>query len=304
MNLHKSGYIRVLLNNSEAYFEMIFLTKEQIQEIIKHSQQEYPKEACGILAGKISPQSTVHGQQSELNELRTTNYELRLVTKVYKMANISEKPEICYFMDPKEQLKVMKEIRNLGLEMVGIYHSHAHTEAYPSKRDCELAFYKDVDYVIVSLKKFSLPEVHAFKIEDSKIIEKKVVIRKNILFVCIENSCRSQIAEGLTNSFYWDKFNAYSAGSRPSGIVNPVAIEVMKEINVDISKQKSKGFLELKDIEFDYLVTMGCGDVCPVFPAKHEITWNIEDPKGKPIEIFRRVRDEIREKIEQLAKQA
>ncbi len=265
---------------------MIYFTKEQIKKIFESCKLNYPKEACGILAGKVYPEA-----------------EEFLVEEVYNMQNVSEKPEICYFMDPKEQLKVLKEIRNKGFEMVGIFHSHTHTKAYPSARDCELAFYPEVSYVIVSLENFDAPDIHSFRILNGKIKEIQVAVRKNILFVCVENSCRSQIAEGLTNSLFWRKFKAYSAGSKPSGYVNPNAIEVMKEIGIDISKNQTKGFDKLKDIEFDYVVTLGCGDVCPFYPAKEKIDWNIEDPKGKPKEVFVKVREEIKDKLKKLYSQ-
>ncbi|MCM8787422.1 MAG: Mov34/MPN/PAD-1 family protein, partial [Candidatus Omnitrophica bacterium] len=231
--------------------------------------------------------------------------------KVYKMTNVSENPETCYFMNPEEQLKVFKEMRKLGLEMIGIYHSHANSPAYPSQRDCELAFYPEADYLIISCSfniqrsMFNEPEVRAFKITEGKIQEEKIIIRKNILFVCVENSCRSQIAEGIVNNLYWQKFTAYSAGSKPSGIVEPKAIEVMKEIGIDISGQKSKGFEEVKDLIFDYIIIMGCGDECPIF-VQHSafdvqrLDWNIPNPKGKSIEFFRQVRDDIKNKIEEL----
>jgi len=279
---------------------MIYLTKEQFKDIIEHAKKEYPKEACGILAGKIvhAPQNTDHGPRSTVHGL-----EVKIVERVYKMQNVSEKPEVCYFMDPKEQLKVFKEIRQLGIEMLGIYHSHTNAPAYPSARDCEMAFYPEADYVIISLKDFNNLEVGAFKITEGNIKEEQIIVRKNILFVCIENSCRSQIAEAIVNNFYWQKFVAYSAGSKPSGIVNPLAIEVMKEIGIDISNQKSKGFDEVKGIEFDYVVTLGCGDVCPFYPAKKKFDLNIPDPKDKPIEFFRKVRDEIKNKIDEMIKE-
>jgi len=125
----------------------------------------------------------------------------------------------------------------------------------------------------------------------------KLDVRKKILFVCVENSCRSQIAEALVNHFYWQKFFAESAGSKPSGLVNPLAIEVMKDRGVDISGQISKGFTEIRDREFDYVITMGCGDVCPVYPAKKKLDWKIPDPKNKPLDFFRLVRDDIESKI-------
>jgi len=123
--------------------------------------------------------------------------------------------------------------------------------------------------------------------------------KKRILFVCVENSCRSQMAEGFARKFGGDKLEVFSAGSKPSGTVNPDAVLVMKEIGIDITGQASKGFEQLPYNKFDYIVTMGCQDVCPYFPAKEKVDWQIEDPKGKGLEVFRRVRDEIKKKIEE-----
>jgi len=126
-------------------------------------------------------------------------------------------------------------------------------------------------------------------------------IRGKILFVCRENSARSQIAEALLNHFYWQRFFALSSGSRLSGKVNPLAIEVMKEKGVDISSQRSKGFGEVEGIIFDYVITMGCGEECPIFPAKYRLDWQIEDPKDKPLGFFRKFREEIEERIREIS---
>ena len=125
-------------------------------------------------------------------------------------------------------------------------------------------------------------------------------MRPKVLFVCIENSCRSQMAEGFAKFYGRDKIEVLSAGSNPSGKVDQTAIEVMKERGIDISNQKSKGFNDLPSKSFDYVITMGCGDVCPFVPAKTRIEWGIEDPKGKPKEKFREARDKIEEKIKEL----
>ncbi len=124
-------------------------------------------------------------------------------------------------------------------------------------------------------------------------------MKPRILFVCIENSCRSQMAEGFAKFYGRDKIEVFSAGSNPSGKVNELAIEVMKEKGIDISEQKSKGFKDLPYTNFDYMVTMGCGDVCPFVPAKQRIEWEIEDPKEKPKEKFKEVRDKIEKKIKE-----
>jgi protein-tyrosine-phosphatase len=123
---------------------------------------------------------------------------------------------------------------------------------------------------------------------------------KKVLFVCVENSCRSQMAEGFARIIGKGVIEAYSAGSRPSGKVNPLAIEVMKEAGIDISMNKSKCFNDIKGIKFDYVVTLGCGDTCPFVSADKHIHWDIQDPKRKDIEFFRITRDETAKKITDL----
>ena len=120
---------------------------------------------------------------------------------------------------------------------------------------------------------------------------------KKVLFVCVENSCRSQMAEGWARHLGKGKIEAYSAGSKPSGTVNSAAIKAMAEAGIDISTQMSKGFRELPVKEFDFVVTMGCKDVCPFVPADKHIEWQIEDPKGKDLDNFRKARDVIKMKV-------
>ena len=123
---------------------------------------------------------------------------------------------------------------------------------------------------------------------------------ERILFVCVENSCRSQIAEAWAKELGKGLVEPYSSGSKPSGAVNPLAIEVMKEVGIDISKNASKGFSGLPVKAFDKAVTMGCGDQCPFVSAKDHLNWDIPDPKGKGIEDFRSVRDMIRNNVKEL----
>jgi arsenate reductase (thioredoxin) len=125
---------------------------------------------------------------------------------------------------------------------------------------------------------------------------------KTILFVCVENSCRSQMAEGFARALGKGVVEAYSAGTKPSGTVDAGAIAAMKEVGIDIAAQKSKGFFDLPVREFDCVVTMGCGDVCPLGPGKEHIDWQIDDPKGQDIEVYRTARNIIRAKVEQMLK--
>jgi len=124
---------------------------------------------------------------------------------------------------------------------------------------------------------------------------------KKILFVCIENSNRSQMAQAWATMLGGEKVQAFSAGSQPSGVVNPKAIAAMKELGYDLSTHHSKSLDDVKaEAPFDAVVTMGCGDACPWMPAKTFIDWNIPDPKNLPPDQFNEVRDLIGEKVKGL----
>ena len=121
------------------------------------------------------------------------------------------------------------------------------------------------------------------------------------VFVCVENSNRSQMAEAFARMAGLD---AYSAGSRPSGKVNPKAIEAMKELGYDLATHHSKSLSDLPDEAFDIAVTMGCGDECPMLKATKREDWGIPDPKEMSPEQFREVRDLIGRKVNELAASA
>jgi len=123
---------------------------------------------------------------------------------------------------------------------------------------------------------------------------------KSILFVCIENSNRSQMAEAFARMLGGEQVDAHSAGSKPSGRVNPCAIESMKEIGYDLSTHRSKALSAIPQGGFDAVVSMGCGDACPFVPAKLREEWEIPDPKQMEGEDFRWVRDLIRDKVKDL----
>lgn len=126
-------------------------------------------------------------------------------------------------------------------------------------------------------------------------------MKKKILFVCIENSNRSQMSQAFAKILGGKNVEAYSAGSKPSGIVNPKAIAAMKELGYDLNKHDSKSLDEVKAFApFDAVVTMGCGDACPWMPAKKFIDWQIPDPKHLEPKAFNEVRDLIRSKVKAL----
>ncbi len=123
---------------------------------------------------------------------------------------------------------------------------------------------------------------------------------KNILFVCIENSNRSQMAQAFAITHGKDKVQAYSAGSRPSGKVNPKAIAAMREIGYDLSIHDSKSLEEIPKTQYEHVITMGCGDACPFVAAKHRDDWQIPDPRDMNEKDFRKVRDLIEQKVKEI----
>jgi len=124
-----------------------------------------------------------------------------------------------------------------------------------------------------------------------------------VAFICVENARRSQMAAGFAETFGQRKLEVYSAGSRPSSAIDPLVIEVMKEKGIDLSTKRPKGLNDLPPIEMDYLITMGCEETCPAVLAKKVIEWQIPDPKGKSIQVFREVRDLIEDKVRRLMKE-
>jgi arsenate reductase len=124
-----------------------------------------------------------------------------------------------------------------------------------------------------------------------------------VLFVCVENAGRSQMAEGFFREYAPKGVMTLSAGTKPSGDINPFAIEVMKEVGIDISNQKSKDLTEDMMRNSTKIVNMGCMDksFCPTLFIPNVIDWGIEDPKGKPIEKVREIRDDIDAKVRRLA---
>jgi protein-tyrosine-phosphatase len=121
--------------------------------------------------------------------------------------------------------------------------------------------------------------------------------RPSVLFVCVENSNRSQMAEAFARMHGGERVEAASAGSRPSGRVNPRAIEFMAERGYDLSRHHSKSLEQFCDREIDVVVTMGCGDACPLVRARRVDDWQIPDPKDLPAEQYREVRDLIERKV-------
>ncbi|MYT16708.1 Protein-tyrosine-phosphatase [Streptomyces sp. SceaMP-e96] len=124
--------------------------------------------------------------------------------------------------------------------------------------------------------------------------------KPSVLFVCVHNAGRSQMAAAWLNHLAGDRIEVRSAGSAPGDAVNPAAVEAMQEVGIDISSEKPKILTVDAVQESDVCITMGCGDACPIFPGKRYLDWKLEDPAGQDVEAVRPIRDEIKTRIETL----
>lgn len=132
---------------------MFHIDKQHYDAMIAHVRSEYPNEGCGLVAGQAGK-----------------------IGRIYKTTNVDPNPRVRYQIDPKELLEVFRELDRQGLELIGIFHSHPQTQAYPSPTDISLAFYPDSYYFIISLRNVEQPELRAFRIVDGKIQEEPVQI--------------------------------------------------------------------------------------------------------------------------------
>lgn len=124
-------------------------------------------------------------------------------------------------------------------------------------------------------------------------------MKKKVAFICVHNSCRSQMAEGWAKKLGSDVLEVYSAGTEDYPEVKPLAVQVMEEAGVDMSEHSPKLLADIPE-EVDILITMGCNVVCPFLPNSYSEDWGLEDPSGGPIEGYRKTRDLIKEKVEDL----
>jgi len=149
--------------------------------------------------------------------------------------------------------------------------------------------------------------VHRFAHERLRALgQVKGTIQKTmpeVLFVCVHNAGRSQMAAGLTHALSGGKVWVRSAGSEPAERNNPAVVEVMNEVGIDISQEFPKPLTDEVVEASDVVITMGCGDACPVYPGKRYLDWELEDPAGQPLETVRRIRDDIRGRVEGLLRE-
>ena len=136
--------------------------------------------------------------------------------------------------------------------------------------------------------------------ETMTVVEEGAQQKPRVLFVCVHNAGRSQMAAALTTQLSEGRVDVRSAGSEPADAINPVAVEAMRELGMDLAGRRPK-VLEADAVrEADVVITMGCGDACPVYPGKRYEDWELEDPAGKDLDAVRAIRDEIEERVRRL----
>lgn len=126
--------------------------------------------------------------------------------------------------------------------------------------------------------------------------------KPTVLFVCVHNAGRSQMAAGWLSELAGDRVEIWSAGSAPADLVNPVAVEAMREVGIDITGAQPKILTTDAVSRADVVITMGCGDACPYFPGKRYLDWELTDPAGQPMEVVRVVRDDIKARVQTLVR--
>ena len=122
----------------------------------------------------------------------------------------------------------------------------------------------------------------------------------SVMFVCVHNAGRSQMAQGFLTHLAGDRVEVRSSGTMPADQVNPSAVEAMAELGIDISNQTPKVLIDEDVRASDYVITMGCGDACPFYPGKKYLDWKLEDPAGKDVASVRPIRDQIKQMVEEL----
>lgn len=124
--------------------------------------------------------------------------------------------------------------------------------------------------------------------------------RPSVLFVCVHNAGRSQMAAALTHHLGGGQVSVWSAGSAPADEINPAVVAAMKELGLDLSQELPKPLTDDAVRAADVVITMGCGDACPIYPGKRYEDWEVDDPAGQPVKRVRAIRDDIRERVERL----
>ena len=190
---------------------------------------------------------------------------------------------------------IQRSVELLADEFAGVF-SRETIDAYVEESLDQFAGSRVEEFVPLMVERFARERLRALAQAEGKVTKEV----PEVLFVCVHNSGRSQMAAGLLDKLAEGRVHVRSAGSDPADQLNPNAVKAMEEVGVDISKEFPKPLTDEVVRAADAVITMGCGDACPIYPGKRYEDWELEDPAGKDLETVRRIRDEIRDRVEDL----
>jgi protein-tyrosine-phosphatase len=198
-------------------------------------------------------------------------------------------------LDRATEGHIERSIDVLAEEFSGVF-SRETIDAYVEQSLEEFANARFPDFIPLMVERFSRQRLRALAQAEGKLIKEV----PEVLFVCVHNSGRSQMAAGLLDKLAEGRVHVRSAGSDPTDHLNPHAVEALAEVGVDISKEFPKPLTDEVVRAADVVITMGCGDACPIYPGKRYEDWDLEDPAGKDLETVRTIRDQIQTRVEAL----
>jgi arsenate reductase len=198
-------------------------------------------------------------------------------------------------LDQATRAHIQRSIEVLSEDFAGIF-SRETINAYVEESLDQFSDARVEEFVPLMVERFSRQRLRALAQAEGKVTREV----PEVLFVCVHNSGRSQMAAGLLDQLAEGRVHVRSAGSDPADELNPNAVRAMDEVGVDISKEFPKPLTDEVVRAADAVITMGCGDACPIYPGKRYEDWELEDPAGQDLETVRRIRDQIRGRVEQL----
>ncbi len=198
-------------------------------------------------------------------------------------------------LDETTRDHIQRSVDLLAGEFSGVF-SRETIDAYVEESLDQFADARFQQFVAVLVQRFAGERLRALAQAEGKVTKEV----PEVLFVCVHNSGRSQMAAGLLDKLAEGRVHVRSAGSDPADSLNPNTIEAMSEVGVDISREFPKPLTDEVVRAADAVITMGCGDACPIYPGKRYEDWELEDPAGKDLETVRQIRDEIRGRVEVL----
>jgi arsenate reductase (thioredoxin) len=198
-------------------------------------------------------------------------------------------------MDPISRQTFARSIEALAQEFRGIYSLET-IERYVNESIGRLSGARVVDFIPLFVHRFSREQLRALAQAEGAIIKEV----PEVLFVCVHNAGRSQMAAALLDHHAKGKVHVRSAGSAPADQINPAVAAAMDEWGIDLSREFPKPLTDEFVKAADAVITMGCGDACPIYPGKRYEDWELDDPAGQPVEVVRRIRDDIDLRVQQL----